>query len=66
MPIFEFHCHKCKKDFESLILPNDPVQCPDCRSIGDVIEKKVTHFGSYKWSKETHQGVPKRYKNRGE
>jgi len=30
MPIFEYHCTKCDKDFEVLVLGNQSVTCPDC------------------------------------
>lgn len=31
MPIFEYHCPNCGKDFEKLILRRDEaVTCPDC------------------------------------
>ena len=31
MPIFEFHCHDCGKDFEKLVFGGDPVvECPEC------------------------------------
>ena len=32
MPIFEFHCNDCGKDFEKLVFGGDPqVECPDCK-----------------------------------
>jgi putative FmdB family regulatory protein len=31
MPIFEFHCANCHKDFEKLVFGGDPeVECPAC------------------------------------
>jgi putative FmdB family regulatory protein len=31
MPIFEFVCQKCGKEFERLVFrSNETVQCPDC------------------------------------
>jgi putative FmdB family regulatory protein len=31
MPIFEFHCGSCDKDFEKLVFGSDPeVECPFC------------------------------------
>lgn len=32
MPIYEYHCEKCNKDFECLILGSDTPECPDCSS----------------------------------
>ncbi|MCK4729146.1 MAG: zinc ribbon domain-containing protein, partial [Desulfobacterales bacterium] len=30
MPIFEYHCMKCDKDFEVLVLGNQKITCPTC------------------------------------
>ncbi|MFW6115014.1 MAG: FmdB family zinc ribbon protein [Thermodesulfobacteriota bacterium] len=30
MPIFEYHCHQCDKDFEILIIGDGDVSCPEC------------------------------------
>lgn len=31
MPIFEYHCQSCDKDFEKLVFGRDPeVECPFC------------------------------------
>ena len=31
MPIFEFHCQKCDKEFERLVFRSDEaVECPEC------------------------------------
>lgn len=33
MPIYEYHCNKCEKDFEELVLGSNPVvKCPACQS----------------------------------
>jgi len=32
MPIYEYHCKQCEKDFECLVFEGDAVQCPDCSS----------------------------------
>ena len=31
MPIFEYHCMKCDKDFEILVYGNQEVSCPQCQ-----------------------------------
>jgi putative FmdB family regulatory protein len=31
MPIFEYHCQKCDKDFETLVFGNQEVACPTCQ-----------------------------------
>jgi len=36
MPIFEYHCSKCDKDFEVLVFGKEKVACPTCKG------KKVT------------------------
>ena len=41
MPIYEYHCEKCDKDFEVLVLrSNEKVTCPACDS------KKVSRLMS--------------------
>ncbi|MDL2260472.1 zinc ribbon domain-containing protein [Deltaproteobacteria bacterium OttesenSCG-928-K17] len=31
MPIYEFHCSKCQRDFEELVFRStEKVACPDC------------------------------------
>jgi len=32
VPIFEFHCEKCNRDFEFLVLGKGQVTCPHCKS----------------------------------
>ena len=33
MPIYEFHCHKCDQDFETLVMRSDDIICcPKCDS----------------------------------
>lgn len=43
MPIFEYICQKCKKEFEKLVYGNQTVSCPKCKS--DNIKKKLSAFG---------------------
>jgi len=49
MPLYEFHCSKCKTDFEELVLSSRPealaaVACPECGS--RKVTKKVSTFAS--------------------
>ncbi len=32
MPIYEYHCDKCNKDFERLVFGNEQPDCPSCNS----------------------------------
>lgn len=32
MPIYEFHCDECDKDFECLLIGSDKPKCPDCNT----------------------------------
>jgi putative FmdB family regulatory protein len=43
MPIYEFKCHQCGREFEELVFKSDPtISCPDCGS-GDC-EKWMSTF----------------------
>jgi putative FmdB family regulatory protein len=43
MPIYEFNCTKCKKDFEVLIMnQSEPVHCPHCYS--ETAERLMSGF----------------------
>lgn len=46
MPIYEFHCEKCKKDSEILVRSSKwkGTKCPHCGS--DRLEKKLSVFAS--------------------
>lgn len=43
MPIYEFHCDKCKKDFECLVLGSDKPECPECK--GQEIHRLMSACG---------------------
>ena len=43
MPIYEFRCAKCRKDFESLVFKSDEVvACPRCG--GDNVSRLMSGF----------------------
>ena len=42
MPIFEYHCMECDKDFEILVLGNQEVMCPTCN--GQKVKKLLSCF----------------------
>ncbi|MBF0200191.1 MAG: zinc ribbon domain-containing protein [Desulfamplus sp.] len=52
MPIYEYKCNKCSKDFEVLVLGSDIPSCPECR--GTDIEKLMSACGFF--SKTTGPG----------
>jgi putative FmdB family regulatory protein len=43
MPIYEFTCGKCGKDFEMLVFKNDEPVCPACGSKDPV--RNMSSFG---------------------
>ncbi len=43
MPIFEYKCNACGKDFEKLVFGAQKVICPECRS--EDVRKKFSTFG---------------------
>jgi len=32
MPIFEYHCMECNKEFEVLVLGDQEISCPTCKA----------------------------------
>ncbi|OIO71765.1 MAG: hypothetical protein CO186_11255 [Zetaproteobacteria bacterium CG_4_9_14_3_um_filter_49_83] len=41
MPIYEFHCRQCERDFETLVMRSqEKVSCPDCGS--DQLQKLIS------------------------
>ncbi|MCK5244168.1 MAG: FmdB family zinc ribbon protein [Desulfobacteria bacterium] len=44
MPIYEFHCMKCNKDFELLVMSKDEVMCPACN--GRDVKRLLSGFSS--------------------
>ena len=47
MPIYEFICLECGREFEKLVRKpsdNEELQCPECR--GSSLEEKVSSFAS--------------------
>jgi len=43
MPIFEYKCGACGKDFEKLVMGSAEVKCPKCESAD--VTKKFSTFG---------------------
>ena len=43
MPIFDYRCNKCGKEFEKLVRKEEDKVCPDCASAD--LEKKVSAAG---------------------
>jgi putative FmdB family regulatory protein len=59
MPIYEYHCNDCGKDFERLVLGpsgQDEVLCPACRKT-DVV-KKFSVFAAATGSSRESAGPP--------
>ncbi|RLC21229.1 MAG: zinc ribbon domain-containing protein [Deltaproteobacteria bacterium] len=46
MPIFEYTCKHCKKDFEKLIFAGEDknISCPECKSLEVVKKMSATSF----------------------
>lgn len=32
MPLYEYACQKCEHTFEALVMGNESVECPECKS----------------------------------
>ena len=46
MPIYDFYCNPCGKEFEHLVLREDEAECPKCGS--DDVKKMVSLFSCTK------------------
>ena len=44
MPIYEYHCNGCGKEFETLVRSSTRVECPVCQSTA--LEKKLSVFAT--------------------
>lgn len=44
MPIFEYQCRQCSKDFEMLVRESSPPKCPRCG--GTDLHKKLSAFAA--------------------
>lgn len=54
MPLFEYVCKKCGKEFEKLVfsINNEKIECPACKS--EDIDKKFSTFSSKNSKNESH------------
>jgi putative FmdB family regulatory protein len=68
VPIYEFSCLECGKDFESLMKPHDPIECPSCKTRvsyaveGGSIVKKLSVTSKHVWGCSPDGAMPKRGK----
>ncbi|WP_299983421.1 zinc ribbon domain-containing protein [Desulfobacula sp.] len=46
MPIFEYKCNQCKKEFEKLVFAGEEnkISCPECKSLEVVKKMSATSF----------------------
>ena len=44
MPIYEYACHQCGREFETLVRSGTVADCPDCHSTD--LEKKLSVFAT--------------------
>lgn len=62
MPIYEFHCRECGKNFESLSKPYEPIECAHCK-MREGVTRVVTAWGSYKIKGDNGASeTPKRFR----
>jgi putative FmdB family regulatory protein len=68
MPLYEFQCIACGKDFDSLMRPHEPVECPNCKARicemneGGVIVRKFSVTSKHIWNCSSDGAMPKRGK----
>lgn len=48
MPLYEYTCRKCERDFELLIRSDETPQCPECgsRKLDKLLSVPAAHVGS--------------------
>jgi putative FmdB family regulatory protein len=45
MPLFEYQCQSCSKDFELLVRGSETPECPSCRSTS--LQKRLSVFAAH-------------------
>jgi putative FmdB family regulatory protein len=45
MPLFEYQCKSCSKEFELLVRGSETPQCPSCRSTA--LQKRLSVFAAH-------------------
>ncbi len=57
MPIYEYACSACGKEFEKLVRQSSPApECPDCHS--RELHKKLSAFAAVSGSASSSAGLP--------
>lgn len=57
MPIYEYQCTACNKDFEALVRSSGPrPECPVCKSVE--LRKKLSSFSAVMGSSASQQALP--------
>lgn len=44
MPVYEYTCQECKRDFELLVRESTELACPSCHS--QALKKRISSFNS--------------------
>ncbi len=57
MPIYEYACHSCGREFETLVRGSSPApECPSCHSTE--LEKKLSIFAAIAGSSASQADIP--------
>lgn len=57
MPIFEYECTSCGKEFELLVRNSSlPPECPGCK--GSELRKKLSAFATFTGAASAHAELP--------
>lgn len=65
MPLYEFKCQECHHEFESLMRPRDPIECPSCKIreaeyvVNGKFVKRVSVTSQHVWVGSSDGAMPK-------
>jgi putative FmdB family regulatory protein len=56
MPLFEYACKRCAKEFEALVRASETPECPSCH--GQDLERRLSVFAAHTGGEPAKGGAP--------